>query len=111
MSKQTQDNGDSGVDWKGNVDSARSKKVILLVTDEANPSHGEIQEFGDPEAASREIETLLESGCEKDRIRVFANESEVAVAYRPIVTIAATTGVLTGKLSENLPQANSEEAR
>ncbi len=110
MSKQTQDNGDNGVDWKGEVDSARSEKLILLVTDVANPSHGEIQEFSDPEAASREIETLLESGYEADRIRVFANESEVAVAYRPVVTIAGATGPLVGKLSENLPRAGSEVA-
>ncbi|RLC59123.1 MAG: hypothetical protein DRI30_01320 [Chloroflexi bacterium] len=110
MSEQTQDNGDNGVDWKGEVDSARSKKVILLVTDVVNPSHGEIQEFSDPEAASREIETLLESGYDKDRIRVFTNESEVAVAYRPVVTLASTTGPLAGKLSENLPKVGSEEA-
>ena len=110
MSNETQDNGDNGVDWKGEVDSAGSTKVILLVTDVVNPSHGEIQEFSDPEAASREIETLLDSGYEKDRIRVFANESEVAVAYRPVVTIARTTGALEGKLSENLPKVGAEEA-
>ena len=110
MSEQTQDNGDNGVDWKGEVDSARSKRIILLVTDVGNASHGEIHEFSDPEAASREIETLLDSGYEKDRIRVFADESEVAVAYRPVVTIAGTTGPLEGKLSENLPKAGSEVA-
>ena len=104
------DNGDNGVDWKGGVGSAGSKKVIVLVTDVANPSHGEIQEHSDSEAASREIETLLESGYEKDRIRVFSNESEVAVNYRPVVTIAGTTSALKGKLSENLPKAGSEEA-
>ena len=110
MGKQTKDNGDNGVDWKGEVDSARSHKVILLVTDVANASHCEIHEFSDPEAASREIETLLESGYEKDRIRVFVNESEVAVAYPPVVTIADATGPLEGKLSENLPKAGSEVA-
>ncbi len=110
MSEQTQDNGDNGVDWKGEVDATRSKKIILLVTDVGNASHGEIHEFSDPEAASREIETLLESGHEKDRIRVFTKEFEVAVAYRPVVTIAATTGALKGRLSENLPLAGSEEA-
>ena len=110
MGKETRDNGDNGVDWKGKADSARSQKVILLVTDVASPSHGEIQEFTDPEAASREIETLLESGYEKNRIRVFANEFDVAVAYRPVVTIADTTGALEGKLSENLPKVGPEEA-
>ena len=110
MSEQTQDNGDNGVDWKGEVDSARSKKVILLVTDVGNPSHGEIQEHSDPEEASRMIETLLDSGYEQDRIQVFTGtKSEIAVAYRPVVTIAATTGaVLEGRLSDHLPKAGSD---
>ncbi len=101
------DNGDNGVDWKGEEGSAGSQTVIVLVTDVANPSHAEIHEHSDPEEASREIETLLESGYEKDRIRVFTNESEVAVAYRPVVTIALTTAALEGKLSENLPKVGA----
>ena len=96
------------VNWTGKDD--QHPTVFVLVRDAADPSHGEIQEHSDSEAASREIETLLESGYEKDRIRVFSNESEVAVNYRPVVTIAGTTSALKGKLSENLPKAGSEEA-
>lgn len=104
------DSGDKGVDWTGEAAEARSKSVIVFVTEVANPARGEVTEFGDAEEASQEIETLLESGYEKDRIRVFMNESEVAVAYRPVVTLKDTAGALEGKLSENLPRVGSEEA-
>lgn len=101
---------DNGVDWTGEKESASSDTVIVFVTDVANPSHGELKEFGDAQAASQEIEALLESGYEKERVRVFTNESEVAVAYRPVVTIAdATVPPMEGKLSDNLPKVGSKE--
>ncbi|HEY5640655.1 MAG TPA: hypothetical protein VIW01_11455 [Dehalococcoidia bacterium] len=105
------DSSENGVDWTGKATAARSKSVIVFVTEVANPARGEITEYGDTEEASREIETLLESGYETDRIRVFTNESEVAVAYRPVVTLADTAGALEGKLSENLPKVGAEEAK
>ena len=98
------------VNWTGKDD--QHPTVFVLVRDAADPSHGEIQEHSDPEEASRMIETLLDSGCEQDRIQVFTGtKSEIAVAYRPVVTIAATTGaVLEGRLSDHLPKVTSDEA-
>lgn len=103
---------DDGVDWTGAREAARPPRVIILVTDEGDSSHGEIKEYSDAEEASQAIESLLESGYEQARIRAFTgDESEITVAYRPVVTIAGTTtAAMEGRLSDHMPKVGSEEA-
>jgi len=115
---------DNGADRNGSLDAAvRSQTVILLVTDEADSSQGKIKVCSDAEQASRMIETLLEAGHEQGRIRAFSGvESEIAVAYRPVVTLGGTavaglespparfsaSAAQGGRLSDHMPSAADE---
>ncbi len=65
-----------------------SDKVIVLVSDLDDANHGELNTLGSQEEASRLIESLLESGFEKERIRAFhANRIEMQVSHRPVVAL------------------------
>jgi len=87
---------------------ALPQTVIVLVTDEADSSRGEIKVYSDAEEASRMIEILLDGGCEQGRIRVFTGDaSEMTVAYRAVVTLAGTTvAAPKGRLSDHLPTSD-----
>lgn len=66
-------------------------KVIVLVSDLDDGQHGEINVFDDPAKAARLIESLLESGFEQERIRVFdGSEMEMQVSHRPVVALVGT---------------------
>lgn len=63
-----------------------SDKIILVVSDEAGSRRGEISVLGTPEEAERTVETLLETGFDQARIKVFKGmPSEFATTYRPVV--------------------------
>lgn len=47
-------------------------KVIVLVADPGDPKHGEIVVLDTTAEAERLVETFLEAGYERERIRVFA---------------------------------------
>lgn len=65
-----------------------SEKIIVLVCDKDDSKHGEITIMDDPQKAERLVETLLEAGFEKDRIRVFAGRtSEFQISHRPVVAL------------------------
>lgn len=65
-----------------------SDKVIVLVSDLDDGQHGEVNVFEDQEKAARLIESLLESGFEQERIRVFGgDEMEMQVTHRPVVAL------------------------
>jgi hypothetical protein len=59
-----------------------------MVSDLDDGQHGEINVFEDPAQATRLIESLLESGFEQERIRVFNGaEMEMQVSHRPVVAL------------------------
>jgi hypothetical protein len=65
-----------------------SNKVIVMVSDLDDASHGEINILEGPEAAVQFVETLLESGFEQERVRVFGgDELQMQVSHRPVVSL------------------------
>jgi hypothetical protein len=63
-------------------------KVIVMVSDLDDASHGEINVLDGPEQAARFVETLLESGLEQERVRVFGgDELQMQVQQRPVVSL------------------------
>ncbi len=70
-----------------------SEKIIILVADNEEGKHGEISVMDDPRKAERLVETLLEAGFERERIRVFTGApSEFQVSQRPVVALMAEDG-------------------
>lgn len=67
-----------------------SSAVIVVISDLDNSAHGEINVIESPQKAARLVETLLESGYDQERIRVFAAEEfQMQVHHRPVVSLMA----------------------
>ncbi len=65
-----------------------SEEFVLVVSDESDGRHGEISVLDTAHETERLVETLLESGIDQNRIRVFAGaESEFETTYRPVVNL------------------------
>ena len=65
-----------------------SEEFVLVVSDESDGKHGEISVLDTAHETERLVETLLESGIDQNRIRVFAGaESEFETTYRPVVNL------------------------
>ena len=63
-------------------------KFLVLLTDEDSSDRGEIRFFDDAEQVSSYAESLLESGYEQPRIRIFTSAAvEMLVSHRPVVSI------------------------
>lgn len=63
-------------------------KVIVMVSDLDDASHGEINVLDGPEQAAHFVETLLESGFEQERVRLFGgDELQMQVHQRPVVSL------------------------
>ena len=63
-------------------------KFIVLVADRDDPKHGEIVVVDTTAEAERLVETLLEAGFERERVRVFTgSEMEAQVSQRPKVEL------------------------
>lgn len=76
-----------------------SNRVIVMVSDLDDASHGEINVLESPEHAARFVETLLESGFEQERVRVFGgDELQMQVHHRPVVNLL--TAVRGGQKEE-----------
>lgn len=68
-------------------------KVIVLVTDRDDAKHGEISIIDSMGKAERLVETLMEAGFERERIRVFSGgELELQVTHRPVVSLVKPMG-------------------
>ena len=63
-------------------------KFIVLVADREDPKHGEIVVVDTTAEAERLVETLLEAGFDRERVRVFTGtEMEAQVSQRPKVEL------------------------
>ncbi len=61
-------------------------KFVLVVSDENDAKQGEVSLLDTAHKAERLVETLLDSGIDQNRIRVFAGaEAEFETVYRPVV--------------------------
>jgi|GEM_PF-3024153 len=82
-------------------------KIIVLVADREDERHGEITVVSDARKAERLIETLLEAGFERERIRIFSGgEMDIEVAHRPVVSLVREQ--LDGHAAEEDPGAEEE---
>jgi len=83
-------------------------KVIVMVSDLDDGSHGEINVLDGPEQAAHFVETLLESGFEQERVRVFGgDEVEMQVHQRPVVSLISS---VRGRKEEAPKDEEEEEA-
>ena len=63
-------------------------KVIVFVADRGDQRFGEVSVFDSSGEAERLLETLLEAGCDQQRIHVFSGaEMEARVSQRPVVAL------------------------
>jgi hypothetical protein len=80
-----------------------------MVSDLDDAIHGEINVLQSQEEATRLVETLLESGFEQERIRIFVgDEMQMEVRHRPVVSLSTTDTGRTSK--EDTPPAKAPEA-
>ena len=85
-----------------------SGRVVVMVSDLDDAIHGEINVLQSPEEATRLVETLLESGFEQERIRIFlGDEMQMEVRHRPVVSLSSTDTGRTSK--EDAPPAEVPE--
>jgi hypothetical protein len=65
-----------------------AEEFVLVVSDESDGKQGEISVLDTAHETERLVETLLESGIDQNRIRVFAGaEAEFETIYRPVVNL------------------------
>ncbi len=65
-------------------------QFVVLLTDEKDVARGEIRLLTTAGDVARHIEVLLEGGYAQENIRVFhGTEIELAVSYRPVVSLSA----------------------
>ena len=65
-------------------------KVIVFVADRGDQRFGEVSVFDSSGEAERLLETLLEAGCDQQRIHVFSGaEMEARVSHRPVVALVS----------------------
>ena len=63
-------------------------RLIVLVADRGDPKHGEIVVVDTTAEAERLVETLLDAGFDRERVRVFSGtEMEAQVSQRPKVEL------------------------
>ncbi|MDO8615449.1 MAG: hypothetical protein Q7T33_06890 [Dehalococcoidia bacterium] len=63
-------------------------KTIVLVSELDDSTHGEIHVLAGAQEAAHLVETLLEAGFGRERLRVFAvDELELQITHRPVVAL------------------------
>ena len=81
--------------------------VIVLVSDLDNAIRGELNVLKSVEEATRLVETLIESGFEQERIRVFlGDEMQMEIRHCPVVSLASDS---VGQATKEAAQAKEEE--
>ena len=63
-------------------------KVIVVVSDEQDAKRGEVTVVDNPRTAAHLVETLLEAGYQRERIRLFnGDQTAIEVTQRPVVAM------------------------
>lgn len=93
-----------------------SGRIIVLVSDLDDASHGEVNIMESPDQAAHFVETLLESGFEQERVRIFGgDEMQMQVHHRPVVSLLNPNPTQNGRgrkedlQKEAAPQPQVEE--
>jgi len=85
-----------------------TSKVIVFVADGGDQRFGEVSVFDSSGEAERLLETLLEAGYDRQRIRVFCGvEMEARVSQRPVV--ALVTGDQEEVSESESPDAHADQ--
>lgn len=92
-------------------------RIIVLVSDLDDASHGEVNILEDPDQAAHFVETLLESGFEQERVRIFGgDELQMQVHHRPVVSLLNHNPTQNGRgqkddlvQNETSPQSQLDE--
>jgi hypothetical protein len=88
-----------------------ASKTLVMIYDQDDSKHGEISVMESPQKAARLVETLLEAGFERDRIRIFTgDEMGMQVTHRPVVALVDGGAKQTGETVEEAPAAPEPEA-
>jgi hypothetical protein len=86
-----------------------SGRTIVMVSDLDDAKHGEINVLDDPQQAARLVESLLESGFDQTRIRIFSgDEMAMQVTHRPVVALVGSGVPSNGRHAG--PEAEPVEA-
>ena len=81
-----------------------SSKTIVMIYDQDDGKHGEISVMESPQKAARLVETLLEAGFERERIRVFTgDEMGMQVTHRPVVALVGGAQSPESETTEEIP--------
>jgi hypothetical protein len=84
-------------------------KTLVMIYDQDDNKHGEISVMENPQKAARLVETLLEAGFARERIRVFTgDEMGLQVTHRPVVALVEGGAPPTGETTEEAPASESE---
>ncbi len=84
-------------------------RIIVLVADRIDPKHGEISVLETAAEAERLMETLLEAGIERERLRVFSgSEIDAQISHRPVVALALDGQANAVADATQVPQADTE---
>ena len=69
-----------------------STVTVVVVFDAEDSNRAEVAALESPESAERLLESLLEAGYPRERMRVFSgSEVNMAVSYRPVVSLDGET--------------------
>ena len=82
-----------------------SGKTLVVVYEQDDDKRGEITIVENSQKAARVVETLLEAGFERDRIRIFTGgEMSMQVTHRPVVALVDGGSPATVDSSETMEE-------
>jgi predicted ribonuclease YlaK len=83
-----------------------SSRTLVVVYEQNDEKRGEITIVENAQKAARLVETLLEAGFERERIRIFTGgEMSMQVTLRPVVALVDGGSAVTQASSETIEEA------
>jgi hypothetical protein len=83
-----------------------SSRTLVVVYEQNDDKRGEITIVENAQKAARLVETLLEAGFERERIRIFTGgEMSMQVTHRPVVALVDGGNPATESSSETTEEA------
>jgi len=90
-----------------------SSRTLVVVYEQNDEKRGEITIVENAQKAARLVETLLEAGFERERIRIFTGgEMSIQVTHRPVVALVdggAPAAQAPSETTEEAPKASKAE--
>ena len=90
-----------------------SSRTLVVVYEQNDEKRGEITIVENAQKAARLVETLLEAGFERERIRIFTGgEMSIQVTHRPVVALVdggQPAAPASSETTEEAPKASKAE--